>query len=150
MKPLIIGQAPARGNDNKPPFSGLSGRRLAQLLDLGDNGDVLQEYFELVNLIPNWPGKTGKGDSFDMRLAKRHATQLTHELRCQPTRKILFMGKKVRRAMGVNGSWEYLEWMPFLKHQAACFPHPSGVNRWWNDTLQREAAQEFLREVARG
>lgn len=145
MKLLIIGQAPARGNDDKPPFSGRSGARIALLMGVGNTGDVLPIYFDLINLIPNYPGRKGaKGDCFDMATARRAAEDLKKELRGQPRRRILLMGKNVRRAMGVNGNWEYLEWFPLLKHEAAVFPHPSGINKWWNSKANVEAARQFL------
>jgi len=154
VKPLIIGQAPARGNDGKPPFSGRSGARLAELIGVTKNGlytgDVLPEYFDLVNLLPAWQGKQGKGDVFDMKTAKLKAGILIHELNEGPPRSILMMGRKVRRAMGVNGDWEYLEWFDFYKHEAVIFPHPSGVNRWWNDQANYGEARFFLRDVIWG
>lgn len=42
----------------------------------------------------------------------------------------------------------YLRWSeegePF---RWAMLPHPSGVNRWWNEPENREAAREFLRQL---
>lgn len=148
--PLIIGQAPARGNDGKLPFAGQSGARLARLARVGDSGDALPEHFDLVNLMPYWPGKRGKGDEFHMQLAKENGLKLLAELNEGPPRKILMMGRKVRRAMGCNGDWEYLRWFPFWKHQAVVFPHPSGVNRWWNDPMNEHNAQVFLERLLRG
>jgi hypothetical protein len=30
------------------------------------------------------------------------------------------------------------------------FPHPSGLNRWWNDPVNEEAARMMLRRLANG
>jgi uracil-DNA glycosylase len=147
MKPLIIGQAPARGNDDKPPFSGQSGARLARLAGVGVSGDVLPEHFDLINLIEAYPGKKGRGDYFDMATAREAAMLIRDRLRQDPPRLVLLMGRKVKRAMGVNGDVEYLEWFNLEESLAACFPHPSGLNHWWNEPGNVGLAQGFLRGV---
>lgn len=148
MKPLIIGQAPARGNDDKPAFHGKSGARLAQLAGVGTTGEDLLYHFDTVNLLPRWPGKVGKGDVFDMKVAKLYAGELIHVLKQEQPRIILLMGRKVRKAMGINGHWEYLELIEAWGHKVYIFPHPSGVNRWWNDPLNYIRASMFLTMVA--
>jgi uracil-DNA glycosylase len=146
-KPIIIGQAPARGNDGKLPFAGRSGSRLATLAGVGSSGDDIPNYFTLINLLDHYPGKEGKGDAFDMALATQAARKLTVELKAMRRTRILMMGKKVRRAMGVQGQWEYLEWFDFGPHRATVFPHPSGVNRWWNDRHNVDRAELFLHRL---
>lgn len=150
MKPVIIGQSPARGNEKLPPFSGRSGARLARLAGVGESGDVLPEHFELYNLLYHYPGKQGKGDGFDMKVAKRNGARLVHYLSTGPPRQVLLMGRKVRRAMGVNsGNWNYLEWFDFCGGRACVFPHPSGVNRWWNNKDNELRAASLLKDVIR-
>jgi uracil-DNA glycosylase len=146
VKPIIIGQAPARGNEGKPPFAGRSGARLAQLSGVGSSGDILPQHFELYNLIEYYPGKKGKGDEFDLAEGMAAAKLLKTELFKRYSRTpILLMGRKVRRCMGVNGNWDYLSWFDFGPHIACVFPHPSGVNRWWNDPKNTEAARLEIR-----
>lgn len=141
MKPLIIGQAPARGNEGKPPFSGRSGARLAKLAGVGTTGDVLPQYFTLVNLT-NTPGE------FNTEHARKNALVLIDTIRLDlPDRPMLMMGRKVRRAMGVNGDYEYLDWFIFWSHKAVIFPHPSGLNRWWNNPVNSVKAELFLKRL---
>jgi len=148
IQPLIIGQAPAQGNDGKLPFSGESGKRLALLACVGTTGDVLPRYFELRNLISKYPGKagTGKGDHFDRVAAKIQAAQMYEEFDGMGPRWILLMGRSVSRAFGIRHR-EYLRPWPWNQHKMVIFPHPSGINRWYNDNHNWRAASEFLREV---
>jgi len=148
--PLIIGQAPARGNDKKPPFAGQSGARLARLAGVGDSGDDLPAHFELRNLNTKWPGKrvVGKGDQFDMAEAKLKAKKLKEELMDQRPRFVLLMGRKVERAFGWH--MNYLQPNTWQGHIVMLFPHPSGVNRWWNDPDNVEHAAAMLKWAVRG
>jgi uracil-DNA glycosylase len=152
LKPIIIGQAPARGNEHKPPFSGKSGARLARLAGVGDTGDVLPQYFDLYNILDYWPGKAVKGDAFDMTEGAAKGRQLMLDLfQLYTSRRILLMGRKVRRCMGVQGSQrEYLEWFQFGPHQACIFPHPSGVNQWWNDSVNTARARVLIQGALYG
>lgn len=148
MKPLIIGQAPARGNEGKLPFAGASGRRLAQLAGVGDDGDVLRHHFELVNLLREYPGKRGKGDDFDRFKAKDAASDLVRVLHYTSPRYILLMGHNVARAFGFR-NWNYLENHKIVRHVWMVFPHPSGINRWWNEPHNEQRAGRMIREVLR-
>lgn len=149
-QPLIIGQAPARGNDDKPAFAGESGKRLAILACVGVTGDVLPRYFELRNLISKYPGKvgTGKGDKFDLAAAKIQAGLMWKEFEEMPPRYILLMGKSVARAFGYR-TMPYLTPTQWKHHKFVIFPHPSGVNLWYNDNNNWREATEFLRMVIR-
>lgn len=145
-KPLIIGQAPARGNDALPPFSGKSGARLALLAGVGDSGDVLPNHFELRNLFDKYPGKQGKkGDKFDMRAGRKRAPKLLEEYE-GTDQVILLMGKRVAKAFGVH-SYEYLAWFVLDGHHCMIFPHPSGINLWWNDPKNVAAASGVLESI---
>lgn len=148
-RPLIVGQSPARGNDGLPPFSGKSGARLARLAGVGNSGDVLSFYFQLVNLIGAWPGKEGKkGDRFDLQLAQKRAWAIKGRLRTASPRSILLMGWNVGRAWGWPQYLGYLEWRSWRGHRICVFPHPSGINHWWNSELHTRLARDLLREVA--
>ena len=154
-RPLIIGQAPARGNDGKMPFAGQSGARLAQLAGVGDDGDSLPPHFSLVNLLSKWPGKgTKKGDLFDMRQAKENAQDILMGLERRPASHILLMGRKVQACFELKGL-EYLHRYSihrtgFEAHCVIPFPHPSGVNLWWNDPDNILQAEKVMRKVLHG
>jgi hypothetical protein len=110
------------------------------------SGDDLPEHFDLVNLLDKWPGKDGKGDAFDMDAARVKAEELTLELMTQEARFILLMGRKVERAFGWSGL-KYLESNIWHSHDVILFPHPSGVNLWWNEEDNRGAARKTIRWV---
>lgn len=148
-RPLIIGQAPARGNDGKLPFAGQSGARLAQLAGVGNSGDDLPRHFDLLNLIEKWPGKSGKGDHFDMDAARAKAGEIARELQtAKESRYVLLMGRKVQTAFGWAGM-NYLQEYQWHDHIVVVFPHPSGVNLWWNDQVHRTEARVLLRRILR-
>lgn len=151
-KPLIIGQAPARGNDGLPPFSGQSGARLARLAGVGDTGDVLPDHFQMMNLVDHYPGKTrgGRGDLFPTDLAQAKANRLLAKLysgKVRP-RTILMMGAKVTDIMGfpdlpnLGGRYEG-------GHHWIRFPHPSGASPYWNDPTCAKIAGWILKGALR-
>ena len=141
---VIIGRAPSRTSDHRQPLSGPSGERLAFLCDL-----TMAEFaarFERRNLLDAWQGKAGKGDAF---VRAPEARALAEGLRAGlATRRVVLLGSDVARAFGFPGE-------PFLfgAHWGGSFafcPHPSGVNRWWNDPENFERARLFWHTLARG
>ena len=61
----LVGQAPARVMFGDAPFSGRTGKRIAEMA--GVEFEKLGNHFALFNLIPYWPGRQGKkGDAFPM------------------------------------------------------------------------------------
>lgn len=46
-------------------------------------------------------------------------------------------------AVAVAGIPDGVEWLPAT---VAVFPHPSGVNRWWNEPENVASAAAFIRE----
>ena len=65
---------------------------------------------------------------------------------------LVLLGAKVTHAFGIPDDFEWLEWFasPQHYHPMVAFPHPSGVNRWWNDEGNSLAAGQLLRDVAEG
>jgi uracil-DNA glycosylase len=149
-KPIIVGQAPARGRDEAPAFTSASGARLAKLAGVGTTGEDLQKYFETMNLTSRYGGKQGKGDRFDLAAARSTAGNLLEWLAGQEqSRTVLFMGRGVAKAFGF-GKKQYLEPWVWKFHTLVVFPHPSGVNRWWNDPWNVHAAERMLGNLVRG
>lgn len=138
---LLIGQAPGRGGDPSRPLEGRIGRRLAEMI-----GVSFDEYLliaERTNLLTEWTGKKGKGDSWDALAARERASELRQVF---PGRVAVLLGRNVARAFGL-GDLEWLAWMDFCEGAVGAIPHPSGIVIWWNDPANRSRAFEFLREA---
>jgi uracil-DNA glycosylase len=143
FKIVLVGQAPSRDTDGRAPFSGKSGQRLERLAGLGSG--ELQARFALANVLQRWPGSAGKGDLFPMADARRAAPRL---LRALAGRRVVAVGCAVAKALGVASALPDLTWRKFaLLDAIAVVPHPSGVNRWWNEPGNRDAAAAFLRSL---
>lgn len=147
-KPLLIGEA---SRDGGRPLDGPSGRRLAEAAGIPD----LYARFDVINLFPDWPGRAnGKGDAFPKEMARTHALSLRAQLARR--QRVVFLGRRVAEAfLPLTGAdLPYLFWWPEDAPQNrtrfAIVPHPSGVNLWWNDPENREAAAEFMRALASG
>jgi uracil-DNA glycosylase len=137
-KPLLVGQAPGPSGDNSRPLSGRIGKRLAQLM--GVSFDAYLSTFDRINLLASFPGKSdGKGDKFPLHEAREIASLL--DLGGRPF--VLLMGRGVARAFGMIGT-PWLEWFELRGANVAVVPHPSGVNRWWNDAKNEAEARSFL------
>jgi uracil-DNA glycosylase len=152
VKPLIIGQAPARGRDEAPAFTSASGARLAKLAGVGTTGADLQEHFETINLNSRYGGKagSGKGDKFDLAAAKQEAATIMLQLaESEKSRVVLLMGRGVAKAFGAD-KHPYLEPWIWSHNTWVVFPHPSGVNRWWNEEWNVRAAQNMLGKIVKG
>jgi len=137
---LVVGQAPAKASTSGAlGVETLSGRRLRS---------VISEEFEAVNLLDEFPGKSGKGDAFPLDSARKAAAALLlARLRGGERRFVLLLGGNVAKAFGVHRR-PILEWFQAdAGLLVAVFPHPSGVNRWWNDAGNRERAGEFARQL---
>jgi hypothetical protein len=103
-----------------------------------------KEYMALTeryNVLRRWPGKNGKGDHFPMRLAKTNARRLALGF---VGRRVILLGRSVAKAFGLNVG--YLKWVN-IGFDVAVVPHPSGVNRWWNEARNKAAARRFMEDV---
>ena len=139
----LVGQAPSRTSDPARPFDGPTGRRLADLLGLPAR--ALGHVFELANVLGAWPGAArDKGDRFPAREARAAAEELL--ARVPPGARVVAVGSGVAAAIGLDTS--PLAWTACRGREAALLPHPSGMNLWWNERANREAAGAFLRAAA--
>ena len=144
MKPLIVGEAPGKNGDPSKPIEGRVGARLADCCGL-----TLDEFlaaFERVNLLDEQPQDSGKGASFDVRQAGRVTREL--EKTFAPGQVVLLLGKRVARAFRISCA-EYFDWFALNHAQACVVPHPSGVNRWWNEPENELQMRRFMRNVAK-
>lgn len=122
---LFVGQAP--NHTNNAPFHGRSGKRLAALLKV--DYDVMFEQHVFVNVLTHWTGKRGKGDSFTVN--KPAAAARIKTLMAAVDGGVVFCGYATARACGAAP--EPCRPFSFNGRPAVVIPHPSGVNRLWND-----------------
>lgn len=158
--PLLIGQAPGPNTDSDLPLYPVpaqsTGGRLAKLA-----GMSRREYlksFERINLLRDFPGRTGRDDKFPIGKARVAARAIEPLL---AGRAVVLVGRNVARAFGL----EELEWhtwsefpvrrfLPVSQRiviaQVAVVPHPSGRNHWYNRSENRRIAREFWEELKKG
>lgn len=130
MRPLLVGEVNPFGSN--PAFAlyplpeRSSGGRLMKILGL-----TYRQYlkrFDRINLC-EWEWRMGQ--------ARHRAEWLVSTY---PDRVIVLLGAKVSRAFGVP-------YEPFTTHGAyRVLPHPSGLNRAWNDPSAVEKARNLLKE----
>lgn len=146
MSLLFVGAAPSRTSDPTRPLSGRSGKRLEALL-----GRPLRDE-EKTNLLPEWPGRRGfpngekaKGDDLARhRLRMRFSARVIE--RVIENRAIVLLGEEVARAF----LFDYVVFSGALcsnNNFVVVFPHPSGINRWWNDEEHVDLARRVLRHL---
>lgn len=148
MRLLFIGQAPSRETEGKPPFTGKCGKFLAEDL-MGLSQEQMLRDHDFLNVFDHWPGKGIGGDKFPMAEAKIRAKKMLDQLK---DRTVVLLGANVARAFGAI-RFKYLG-VYELRHPdrpsevisraLTVVPHPSGVNRHWNNPKNREVAKSFL------
>ena len=143
MKPLIVGEAPSKNQDPERPIEGRIGMRLAACCGLPY--DQFLDHFERVNLLHVRQDTAAKGFEFDA-VAGALAAKRIWCLDTSPDRIILLLGKRVATAFGAHDRWFELQRLGSLG-EFYVLPHPSGVNRWWNDPANEERAVRFMHEV---
>lgn len=140
MKSVIVGMAPGRRGDNRRPFDGPgSGTRLLRLAGSEIYGDLISA-FDVVNLIESYPGlywPTG--------LARLRAGELRRTYR---GRTLILAGRRVAEAFGIPRA-SYLTVTDLGDVRLAVLPHPSGLSRWYNDPVNVDSAEAFLRTICR-
>lgn len=144
--PVLVGESPSRTSESAHPLSGhpIAGK-LARLCGVG-----VLEYlaaFDRWNLLTRYPGHSGnKGALFPRGEARARAADLTARgaFRGRP---VLFLGSRVADAFGFDAeplTWNAAEGAGGAS-RCAVLPHPSGVNRWWNDAANARRAEAFMR-----
>lgn len=137
-KLLFVGQGPSKDGDPYQPLEGDLAKRIGFLLRTED----FAETFARINLNSEWIGKVkgdGKGDVFDVAEGRTSAKVL---LRGSWIGYVL-LGKRVADCFDVRG-----EPLDTIHHGVKSFfllPHPSGINRWWNDPENILQASDKLR-----
>lgn len=141
FKPLMLGQAPGRLGDPKKPVRG-SARALE--IKCGLPCGYVKHTFDFFNVYHKYTGKNGKGDAFPKYLPKARRYELA-KMMLKHSYSII-LGKTA--ASPLLGTIDYFH---VLQHptygRVVVIPHPSGVNRWWNDKANVRKASVFMRKV---
>ncbi len=137
----IVGQAPGPRGLKGRPLEGGASRKFAGLAGVSE--DEFWRLFRTRNVLPRFPGKNGKGDAFPIDEARRRAASMRFR-----AGRVILLGQGVARAFGVRAP--PLTWRRVGRREFAVVPHPSGVNRWWNDPKNVRRAKRFLRILAGG
>lgn len=139
-KVLIVGEAPGRGGGHV--LAGRCGALLCAAAGLGSYAELVRAA-RLENLLAFYPGREGRGAAFPRATAAVAARRVLVNL--EPASTIVMLGHRVAGAFGVRA--DYFAWVRLGSSRAAVFPHPSGLNRYWNVPENRRRASVFLRGV---
>lgn len=148
VKPLLVGEAPSKNEVTEQPLMGRVGRRMADVC--GVTYEQYLEMFDRVNLLHVRQDTKEKGFEFDHAKAASAAHDLFLNGTIKSDRVVLMLGWRVTRAFfsGV----EFKDRRYFSEHRVGtikfyALPHPSGVNRWWNDPGNYTTACAFMRKI---
>jgi len=142
VRALIVGEAWGGAAAFAPGTR--SGACLARVLGVAAVADVA----DAINLLRRRPPRAGrKGDAFPRARARARARAAALALAGRPL--VVLVGHRVAAAFGAAGR-PYLRIFKLRGARAMVAPHPSGVNRWWNDPRNRRRAARRLRAALRG
>ena len=139
---VFVGEDPGASGKTGMPLDpmrvGATGHRLAALLGLTPD-DFLERTCR-INLFSEYMGAT-----WYAKKAAANALQLVASGLLRG-RRVVLLGQKVWAA------FDYPDALPFtcVGRESTMFfylPHPSGLNRWYNDHANVEATEEFLRSL---
>jgi hypothetical protein len=139
----LVGQAPSRRGDPRKPLAGPNGRKIARLAGMS--------YDELIacrrkHLNTHYSGKRSKGDAFDHAKGNVNAANVLLDWRVE---RIVLLGKNVARCFGFRDV-PFLAEISIYGRRFLIFPHPSGINRWWNERRNERRARQLLQRFLRG
>jgi len=144
---LLLGEAPNRWQGEDPIQRGrhtLYREDLAELCGL--TMPAFYRCFVRANLLSRWPGRSGRGSAFPPAEARRRAESVAQHL--GSFRSVVLVGRRVARAFG-RYKQDWYAWYDDGP-RVAVVPHPSRVNRYWNDPANVRAAEAFFRLLAEG
>src|SRR6266516_3222959 len=138
----LVGQAPSRRGDPRKPLAGPNGQKIARLAGMS--------YDELIacrrkHLNTHHSGKRGKGDAFDHAKGNVNAADVLLDWRVE---RIVLLGKNVARCFGFR-DLPFLAEIHIYGRRFLIFPHPSGINRWWNERRNERRARQVLQRFLR-
>lgn len=143
LKFVLVGEAPSR--DGVGGFRGRSGKRLASYM--GISHERLFDLFDVVNVFDRFLGRVGKGDAWDRLSARANGCVFREQFVAAEVPVVVMAGKRVADALGFPNATYFAE--RFDGRTAfVCVPHPSGINRWWNDSEHARDGKAALRSLA--
>lgn len=128
------------------PLEGRIGKKLAAML-----GCTYEDYLAMsqrFNILPEWPGRREKkGDKFPKAVARMNAQRMEWSFSdCV----VLYIGIIVGQTFRFPGSpleWKTIDAPDGKTYRAAVLPHPSGINKWWNDRENKARAEKFMKQT---
>jgi hypothetical protein len=125
------------------PLAGPNGQKIARLAGMS--------YDELIacrrkHLNMHYSGKRGKGAAFDHEKGNVNAADVLLDWRVE---RIVLLGKNVARCFGFR-DLPFLAEIRIYGRRFLIFPHPSGINRWWNERRNEQRARQLLQRFLRG
>lgn len=141
MKPLIVGEAPSKNEVTARPIEGRVGKRLAAVC--GMELAAFLAHFERVNLLHVRQDTKEKGFEFDLKAARVEAERLRDNFKEDQI--VILLGGRVAEAFHVHDHYFVETRVNFARLYIV--PHPSGVNRWWNDPLNMRQAEVFMQSI---
>lgn len=134
---------------------------------------VLQSYH--VNLLNRWPGAEGRGSAFPLEEARERASEFVRSIATPSTLSVegepycffdgkrfprpslvMLAGRRVARSFRLPGArtrdyFETIEECSVVAgYPVVVVPHPSGLNHWWNDPVNRRLAKGYLYSLGEG
>lgn len=141
MKPLIVGEAPSKNEVTERPIEGRVGRRLADCCCI--SLDEFLHRFDRVNLLHVRQDTKEKGFEFDEAAASQEAHRMATTLDFNDRPFVLLLGKRVAAAFGAHANYFEAQHVG-TRTTLYVLPHPSGVNRWWNDPENHRKICDFM------
>lgn len=141
-KILLVGYCPShRGSPSRPLDGPGTGHRLAKLCGLSH-----EEYlktFDRINLHYETPLKR---DSDTRAKGRLNAVEVLR----RKNEKMIILGREVLQAFGAYvdpSDCPIASWFDFGSVKIAYIPHPSGLNRYYNDSKNTKLVERFLRST---
>jgi hypothetical protein len=132
-----------RRGDPRKPLACPNGQKIARLAGMSHD--------ELIgcrrkHLNTHYSGKRRKGDAFDHAKGNANAGDVLLDWRVA---RIVLLGKNVARCFGLR-DLPFLAEIRIYGRRFLIFPHPSGINRWWNERRNERRARQVLQRFLRG
>lgn len=149
--PLIVGESPSRTSDPSLPLSGRCGEKLLSLTGLKRREDLLR-VADLANVFDSWTGeKPGAAKGFRWPRKEARARVLARADLYEGRPVVVALGKRVAGSLGVVKPANLTTRIVSLGNddgvRVFTLPHPSGVNRFWNDPTDAKRAALMLRAI---